>query len=786
MKKRILSICLALVFTFAPASAAFSDISDSKLAQTAAILDALGIMQGMGNNQFNPNGSLTRAQFCKMAVTTMGFSDVSAYGSYTIFPDVKNTHWAAQYINAAVRHPDLKEQAIIRGYADGTFGPDKTVNFGEVCTMLLRMLGYTEEDVGPFWPADYIARAQSLGLTDGVSSTDPKAAVKRSDAAIMLLNTLGTSLKGEGSGMLLDKVASSTIEDCILLATSETDSSLAPNEAIFFEAGTVSVTPRRTSGTLDSSSIGVYGTIVIGKDGNNVALGLIPNGNRTETYQVTGVSADSIQTETQTLRPNRSAEVYIAREGHKLGTFAEMWSGIQQGDTLTVYYDEYGSQVLMAVLPQVSSGSGNSFVYGLATSANIPTEYEIVKNGVVVDRSKLKKYDVVTLDTANKQALVSDAKISGQYTAGTPTYNYPQSVTMFGQTYAISDRAAATFANIKLNDYITLLFNTAGDVAAAFPKSTVSADMQGVVTGLDGNQATVSLMNGLTLRDITVSADDLSGLMGRLVTVGQSNNGSVYLTKRDLSGKASGNWTVADGRLGDKTVSPRVRVYEEVISGAPLSAIAVSDINAASVQSSQIRYTTSDSAGTITNIVLGDVTGDSWIYGIGFGDRVKGAFNEPEAVDGTPWEDLSSDEQQDYMDANPDRYTYTNAVVMRYWNGSETVESSYRVNALPGGLSGRPVGIPKGYSTNASIVNSGLDTLELTLVDTVDLAAFDGSTGVRTSDGYYELADDIGVYVSARREFISLQSAKSNYSSFRIYANRTAEDGGKIRVIVAE
>ena len=46
------------------------------------------------------------------------------------------------------------------------------------------------------------------------------------------------------------------------------------------------------------------------------------------------------------------------------------------------------------------------------------------------------------------------------------------------RTYAISDSAAATFANIKLNDYITLLFNTAGDVAAAFPKSTVSADMR--------------------------------------------------------------------------------------------------------------------------------------------------------------------------------------------------------------------------------------------------------------------------------------------------------------------
>src|SRR5699024_739669 len=113
----------------------------------------------------------------------------------------------------------------------------------------------------------------------------------------------------------------------------------------------------------DSSSIGIYGTIVIGKGENNVALGIIPNGNRVETYEVTGVSADSISTGTQTLRPNRDANLYIAREGYQLGTFAEAWSGIQSGDTLTVYYDEYGSQVLMAVLPRISAGTETSFVY---------------------------------------------------------------------------------------------------------------------------------------------------------------------------------------------------------------------------------------------------------------------------------------------------------------------------------------------------------------------------------------------------------------------------------------
>ena len=234
MKKRLLSLCLAFLFAITPASASFTDITDSKLSQTVSVLDALGIMQGVGGNRFDPNSALTRAQFCKLAVTALGVSDVSAYGSYTIFPDVKSSHWAAQYINAAVRHPDLKEYSIIRGYADGTFGPDKTVNFGEVCTMLLRMLGYTEADIGPFWPADYIARAQSLGLTENVSLTNATAAVKRGDAATLLLNTLGTEQKGDNSGMLLNKISSSTIENCILLATRETYSSLSPNEAIFY------------------------------------------------------------------------------------------------------------------------------------------------------------------------------------------------------------------------------------------------------------------------------------------------------------------------------------------------------------------------------------------------------------------------------------------------------------------------------------------------------------------------------------------------------------------------
>lgn len=85
--------------------------------------------------------------------------------------------------------------------------------------MLLRMLGYKEEDVGPFWPADYIAQAQAIGLTDGVTITDARAAVKRGDAAVLLLNALNTDKKGEEGSTLLDKVASSTDQDAFCLRT---------------------------------------------------------------------------------------------------------------------------------------------------------------------------------------------------------------------------------------------------------------------------------------------------------------------------------------------------------------------------------------------------------------------------------------------------------------------------------------------------------------------------------------------------------------------------------------
>lgn len=767
MKKRFISLCLTLALTAATAGAAFSDISSGSLQQTASVLGSLGIMQGTGNNRFEPNRPLTRAEFCKLAVTAMGIDDASPYASYTIFPDVRASHWAARYVNAALRHPDFKDNYIIRGYADGTFGPDRQLTYGEVCTMLLRMLGYKESDIGPFWPADYIAQANALGLTRGISIKDAKTPVTRADAATMLLNTLGTATRSDGQGgsPLISRVSSSTVENCILLETSETDSSLATDEALFYENGTLSA--RKTAGRLDRSLIGVYGTLVIGKKGENVAVGVVPNtASRQETYEVVNAAADRIVTKTGTFRPNRDTPTYISRdssaEDSKLKSLTEVWSSILPGDTLHAYYNEYGSLALLAVLPGTSISHANTFVYGIATSANIPSEYKIVKNGAVIDPSGLKKYDVVTLDAANRQALVSDTRVSGRYSEGGPTVSYPQEVKVYGNSFRISDSAAAFFKDMKLKDYITLLFDADGNVAAAYPRSTVSADMQGIVTAIDEGKATVTLTNGITLRNMDIDKlDKPTALMGRLVSV-STNGDKAVLTRRTLSGKTSGEWSLSDGKLGAKPVSSRVNVYEEVLSGAPLSRIALSDISLAKVPLSDIRYTVTDSAGTITTVILGDVTGDSWLYGMGYGERIKD-------------------------DTDPDTYK-EEKVVLRYWDADANdtkYQKKFLVSVLPKGLTGGPIAVPKGYPEDTTgIINPSLDIKKLKLIDTVDRTAFDGASGVRTKDGYYALADQLGIYDTENREFIAtLQSAKSNYTKFALYANDTAEDGGKIRII---
>lgn len=202
MKKRVLSALLALVLVLSTATLpvmaahSFSDISDKNTARNVEVLHLLGVVNGTGGGSFNPGGQLTRAEFCKMAVVLMGKGDdAQAYQTMTIFPDVRASHWAAGYVNLAVRQTSPK---LIAGQPDGTFQPDRAITYGEAVTILMRLLGYSNEDGGGVWPDGFINLAKAKNVTKGLS-LGGSAAISRAQAAQLFVNVLGAEKKEGGT-----------------------------------------------------------------------------------------------------------------------------------------------------------------------------------------------------------------------------------------------------------------------------------------------------------------------------------------------------------------------------------------------------------------------------------------------------------------------------------------------------------------------------------------------------------------------------------------------------------
>lgn len=211
MKKRFLSFALAFVLitallpSHAFAAEGFADVEDTTVARNVEVLRLLGIVSGDETGKFRPKGNLTRAEFCKMAIELQGKGDqVVRYRSRTIFPDVRASHWASGYINLASAQVDEKQPGLMHGFPDGTFRPDQDISYGEAVTVLMRMLGYTDEDSGGIWPQGYFDLAAASGVTKGLGSSG-EGGLLREQAARLFVNVLGAQGKSGGTLFKLGK-----------------------------------------------------------------------------------------------------------------------------------------------------------------------------------------------------------------------------------------------------------------------------------------------------------------------------------------------------------------------------------------------------------------------------------------------------------------------------------------------------------------------------------------------------------------------------------------------------
>lgn len=333
MKRRILAwvlaVCaaLSLMLPAAAATTRFSDVSDPTIRQSAEVLRLMGVLDGYADGTFRPGTVLNRAQFCKMAVYAMnGSSELGRYSTVTVFPDVKPSHWAASYINMAA-----KGKNIISGYPDGRFYPERTVTVGHAVTVLLRILGYKDENIGGVWPDSYMAVAATIGLTEGIS-TNGNAGLTRGQAARLFRNLL--EMEGAEGGTLY------TLSE-------ETDLVSVDGGAGTMKTSDGKIYPMVHS-VGDTTLVGTHGRVVQTADGK--ALTFLPNsgGSSASTSAAVIISEDGSAAGLNALAGNNNYTIYkngapatIADlRKNDVAVYAPGTNSIRVCDTrITVYYE---------------------------------------------------------------------------------------------------------------------------------------------------------------------------------------------------------------------------------------------------------------------------------------------------------------------------------------------------------------------------------------------------------------------------------------------------------------
>ena len=183
--KKVLALVVvfAMMLSTVAFAGSFPDVADdADYASAIETLAAMGFFKGDDNGNFNPDATITRAEYAVIVCRLLGIEG-SATGKCN-FTDAAD-HWATGYIKMA------NQYGIVKGYGDGNFGPDDAVKYEEAVKMLVCALGYEPMATSKGgYPTGYIAVASQIGLLDGVSGATQGTGAARNIVATMTYNAL--------------------------------------------------------------------------------------------------------------------------------------------------------------------------------------------------------------------------------------------------------------------------------------------------------------------------------------------------------------------------------------------------------------------------------------------------------------------------------------------------------------------------------------------------------------------------------------------------------------------
>lgn len=175
-QKKVLSLvlCVAMllsVMVMGTGAASFTDEDEfsPQYAEAAEVLTGMGVIQGYDDGSFLPQRNINRAQVATMiyraATGDVTDSKISQFVGEDLFDDVNADDWFAGYVNYC------GNAEYIKGFTPDTFGPYKQVTGYQVLAMILRAVGYDEnnEYTGDQWTLRVAATAREQGLLDNLN-----------------------------------------------------------------------------------------------------------------------------------------------------------------------------------------------------------------------------------------------------------------------------------------------------------------------------------------------------------------------------------------------------------------------------------------------------------------------------------------------------------------------------------------------------------------------------------------------------------------------------------------
>ena len=698
----IMALQSLMINAYAQNSSQFSDLgSESECVEAVGRLHELGIVNGYDDGEYKPQRKVTRAEFSKIVVGMMDkHTEAKSTAPTSAFDDVNDVKWCIPYVNY------LTGNGIIKGYADASFKPNNVITYAEAITILCRILGYKEEDIGYSWPANYINQAEALELDKGMNYS-ANDAVTRSSMAIICDRALFTNISGSANTTLLESFGYTILEDCFIAATKNEESSLNADQI------------RTSSGVYDVENVDILsklqyiGTLVLNPDEEaimfiesdleklDIMVTELKNSNTVE-YR-----ANNSQKGTYTFKSN-----FVMYHDNNKTTYQAVGQQIKMGTTMTFFGESYGDwsfavinnideNEVVPVRATKNYSENDTYLEGEQINFDGLTVY---RNNKTVSVSDIEINDVVYYNKVTNVMDVYTKKVTGIYNEALPTKTYVTSVNVGGNTYQINEnvdtsKLDATNGSFQIGDRVTLLLGENNEVCFAVELSDISTFEYGVVldtykeiSANGDNEGSSQIMASLFMPDGNTyeyrTDKNYDTYIGDLVKLSY-NNGVVSMTQTKSS-NSYGEVDVSKRTIGTKTALRDIvifhRISEEDSGKVEVEILDFDTLDASEITNAQL--ITSVSANSFGDIAVMYVCNMASGYNYGMLRKIEEMGGESTATTYTIYADgIKKDYSCDMrysINLGPVRFKLSNGKIISM-KALSAIASSKDIDAIEGG-----------------------------------------------------------------------------------------------------